>query len=268
MSYSKLASGKVPAHSSNYTQGRRGYKICKFTPHHMSGVLTAEQCGKIFQSSSRNASSNYGIGNDGKIMCYVDEENRAWTSSSSWNDCQAITVEVSNCERGGKWRVSDKAWNSLVNLAVDVCRRYNFRLSFTGNKNGSLTMHKMYANTDCPGAYLESKMNELAKTVNAILDGKQPQPQPVEYKNGDVVEISTPMLFTGAIRDGLYLYDTKVEQIWVGNEVKSLIKNDNLMARVTFVCYAENDSALVEIYSGEPFVQQFKVKKECVKKKL
>lgn len=192
---SSLSSASYLAHSSNYTQGRRDYKVCKFTPHHMAGVLTAKQCGAIFQNPNRNASSNYGIGNDGTIACYVEEQNRAWTSSSSSNDCQAITVEVSNSSTGGQWPVSAAAWNSLVNLAVDVCKRYNFRLTFDGTPKGSLTYHQMFANTNCPGPYLKGKMNELANTVNAILDGTNKPVVPVtpstdKYGVGTVVTIN------------------------------------------------------------------------------
>lgn len=179
MSKSGLTAVTVPASTSNYTQGRRGYKICKITPHHMAGVLTAEQCGRIFQNSSRGASSNYGIGNDGKIACYVEEENRAWTSSNRANDCQAITIEVSNSKTGGDWPISESAWNSLVNLCVDICKRYNFRLDYDGTPNGSLTRHDMFANTNCPGPYLKSRLPELAKVVNARLDGgATPEPTP------------------------------------------------------------------------------------------
>ena len=128
MGYSKLCRAIVPASEKNYTQGRRGYKICKFTPHHMAGVLTGEQCAKLFQKSGRGASSNYCIGNDGGIVGCVDEDNRAWTSANRTNDCQAITVEVSNSEVGREWPISEAAWNSLIELAVDVCKRYNFRL--------------------------------------------------------------------------------------------------------------------------------------------
>lgn len=39
----------VEANSNNYTEGRRGYKVCKITPHHMAGVLSAEACGRIFK---------------------------------------------------------------------------------------------------------------------------------------------------------------------------------------------------------------------------
>ena len=177
MSYSKLTSAYLPASSSNYTQGRRGYKVCKITPHHMAGRLTAAQCANIFKNPSRQASSNYGIGYDGEIACYVDEENRAWTSGNRENDCQAITIEVANSQNGGDWPISDASWNSLVNLCVDICKRYGFRLNYTGDKNGSLTRHNMFQNTNCPGPYLQARFQELANVVNAKLDG-QPEPAP------------------------------------------------------------------------------------------
>lgn len=183
MSYSSLTSQYLPAYVGNYTQGRRGYKICKITPHHMAGKLTAAQCANIFANPARQASSNYGIGYDGEIACYVDEENRAWTSSNRENDCQAITIEISNSSTGGDWPISDASWNSLVNLCVDICRRYEFRLDYTGDKDGSLTRHNMFANTNCPGPYLESRFPELAQTVNKILDGAQPEPEPTPIES-------------------------------------------------------------------------------------
>ena len=169
--HSSLTSAIQLAHPNNYMVGRGGYKVCKITPHHMAGKLTGAQCAALFQNPNRIASANYCIGYDGEIVCNVDEVHRAFTSSNYYNDCQAITIEVSNDQVGGNWHVSDKSWNSLVNLCVDICRRYGFRLSFTGNANGSLTMHKMFAATSCPGPYLESRMAELANTVNSILDG-------------------------------------------------------------------------------------------------
>lgn len=170
---SSLTNKTVLAHSTNYTKGRRGYKVCKITPHHMSGVLSGEQCARIFQNSKRNASANYCIGVNGDIVCCVEEQNRAWTSSSSWNDCQAITIEVSNNKMGGKWTISNASWKSLVKLCVDICRRYNFKLKYDGTKYGSLTRHNMFASTDCPGPYLQSKFPELVKEVNKQLENKE-----------------------------------------------------------------------------------------------
>lgn len=179
MGYSKLAKSFMPAHSNNYSNGRSGYKICKITPHHMAGRLTAKRCGELFQSSTRYASANYGIGYDGEIICYVDENDRAYTSSNKANDCQAITIEVANSSTGGDWPISEASWISLVNLCVDICQRYKFRLKYDGTPNGSLTRHNMFAATACPGPYLQGKFNELVSVVNSKLDAtEEPAPTP------------------------------------------------------------------------------------------
>lgn len=154
--------------SPNYS--KRTQTVKKITVHHMAGVLTVEQCGNVFADSSRQASSNYGIGNDGRVGCYVEEQNQAWTSSSSSNDQQAITIEVSNSSTGGDWPVSSAAWNKLVDLCVDICKRYGIKqLTWTGDASGSLTCHYMFAPTACPGPYLKRYMPDLAKEVNAKL---------------------------------------------------------------------------------------------------
>ncbi len=191
---SSLTNYVVPASTTNYSQGRQGNSVKKITVHHMAGVLTSQQCGNIFQTPGRNGSSNYGIGNDGDIAIYVGEEDRSWASSSRANDNQAITIEVSNSGRGGSWPVSDKAFNSLIDLCVDICKRYNFRLSYTNDSSGSLTRHNMFAATTCPGSYLQGKFQELANSVNAKLDGNQPitppTPSTQNYSVGDTVNIN------------------------------------------------------------------------------
>ena len=186
MSRSSLTSAYIPANTSNYTKGRNGYKVCKITPHHMAGKLTGTQCAKLFQAKGRGASANYCIGYKGDIVCAVDEENRAWTSANRTNDYQAITIEVANDQIGGNWHISDAAWNSLVNLCVDICRRYNFKLNYTGNKNGSLTRHNMFAKTTCPGPYLQSRFQELADVVNAKL-APAPAPKSAAKKSNEEV---------------------------------------------------------------------------------
>ena len=166
-------------HLSPNHSGKRTQPITKITPHHMSGNLSIETCGKVFAPSSRKASSNYGIGSDGRVGLYVDEANRPWTSSSAYNDQRAVTIEVANSQCGGNWPVSGAAWNTLVDLCVDIIRRNpgikradgRPGLNYTGDRNGSLTKHKMFSSTDCPGTYLDQRMKELEKAVNAKLDG-------------------------------------------------------------------------------------------------
>jgi hypothetical protein len=172
MSNSSLVNVKVSAHSSNYSNGRSGRKIEMVTIHHMAGILSAEQCGKIFQKKGRNGSSHYGIGNDGKIGQYVDEKNTAWTNSNWDANCKAVTIEVSNSKTGGNWEVGDKALNSLIKLVADIGKRNNLGTLVKGK---NVTWHRMYSKTTCPGDYLLSKMDYIISEANKINNPKKPQ---------------------------------------------------------------------------------------------
>ena len=186
MSKSSLVQVNVPAHSGNYTVGRSGRKIEAITIHHMAGVLTVEQCGAIFQQSGRGGSSHYGIGNDGKIGQYVDESNTAWTNSNWDSNCKSVTIETSNCENGGQWKVSDKALNSLIKLVADIGKRNNLGTLVKGK---NVTWHSMYASTSCPGSYLLSKMDYIVSEANKLNTSK-PTTTTTGRKVGDVVQIN------------------------------------------------------------------------------
>lgn len=160
----------------NYTRispnsNPRKSKIDKITIHHMAGNLSVETCGNVFSSGKRQASSNYGIGSDGRVGMYVEENRRAWTSSNAANDHRAITIEVAN--DGGSstnWHVSDKALAKLIDLCVDICKRNGItKLVYTGDTNGNLTRHNMFVATTCPGPYLQSKFPYIVEEVNKRL---------------------------------------------------------------------------------------------------
>lgn len=153
----------------------RTEKVRKITVHHAAAVTTVAAMGNLFAAPERQASANYGIDSEGRIACYVEEEDRAWTSGSRENDMQAITIEVINCGGGPEWPVSEQAWKALVALCADICKRYGFRPEFTGDKKGSLTLHKYFQPTACPGPYLEKRMPQLATEVNDRLDGETPE---------------------------------------------------------------------------------------------
>lgn len=149
----------------------RNNLINKITIHHMAGCLSVERCGELFADPDRQGSSNYGIDSDGRVGLYVDEGDRAWTSSSPDNDNQAVTIEVANSEYGGEWPVSDAAYEKLIDLCTDICRRNGIdSLNFTGDATGNLTMHKYFAATNCPGPYLEARFPDIADKVNARLN--------------------------------------------------------------------------------------------------
>ncbi len=149
----------------------RDNAIQKITIHHMAGDLALEGLGADFAQEDRRASSNYAIDSQGRVALYVEECNRAWTSSSRENDGQAVTIEVANDQVGGDWHVSDEAYEALLALCTDICRRNGIKsLRFTGDASGNLTLHNMFnSQTQCPGPYLEGRMEEIAREVNRRL---------------------------------------------------------------------------------------------------
>lgn len=167
MSYSKLATEKYLAYSGNYTKGR-SQKISKITIHHMAGVLTAKECGAIFQKVGRKGSSNYGIGKNGEIAVYVDENDTSWCDSNWNSNCKSVTIETSNSKTGGDWLVSDKVLESLIKLVADIAKRNNLGTLVKGK---NVTWHSMYTNTACPGKYLLSKMDYIVNKANELNQG-------------------------------------------------------------------------------------------------
>ena len=142
------------------------------TPHHMAGIMTAKGCLEMHKNGKQSASAQYYIGNEGDMAQAVHEKDRGWTSGSYSNDSTHVTIEVSNCSGAPDWKISDKAYASLVKLCADICKRNGIpQLIYTGDKNGSLTEHKMFQNTACPGPYLHNLIasGKLSQDVNALL---------------------------------------------------------------------------------------------------
>lgn len=163
MSKSSLTQIIVPADEGNYTKGRSGRSIEAITIHHMAGRLTAKQCGRIFQAKGRYGSSHYGVGYDGSIANYVDEDDTAWTNSNWDSNCKSVTIETS--DNDNSWYVNDITLNALIKLVADIAKRRNLGKLVPGK---NLTWHSMFTNTTCPGDYLRSKMQYIADEANKI----------------------------------------------------------------------------------------------------
>lgn len=173
VNYTKLS----PNHS-----GKRNHAIDTITIHCMAGNASVETCGALFANPSRKASSNYGIGSDGRIALYVDEANRSWCSSSSSNDNRAITIEVANNGGAPDWPVSNKAYAALLDLVTDICKRNGIKkLVWSTNKNDrinhkngyNMTIHRDFSNKSCPGDYLYNRHGQIAAEVNKRLEGEE-----------------------------------------------------------------------------------------------
>ena len=207
VAYTKLS----PNHS-----GKRTKKIDTITIHCMAGNCSVETCGNLFANSARQASSNYGIGTDGRIALYVDEANRSWCTSSNANDQRAVTIEVANNGGAPDWPVSAKAYAALLDLVTDICKRNGIkRLVWSTSKNDrvnhlngcNMTVHRDYANKSCPGDYLYNRHGQIAAEVNKRLGitdaggstgGQTSGSTETGLKVGDVVDFKGTQHYTSA----------------------------------------------------------------------
>ena len=168
VSYTKISPNKTSP---------RNHTIDTITIHCVVGQLSVETLGNIFAPKSRQASSNYGIGSDGRIGMYVEEKDRSWCSSNKSNDHRAITIECAS-DTKPPYSINDKVYASLIELCVDICRRNNIKeLKWKADKSlvgqpdkQNITVHRWFSATECPGDYIYNRLGQIAKDVNSELN--------------------------------------------------------------------------------------------------
>ena len=171
----------------------RSMAIDRVSVHCVVGQCSIETLGEIFAPASMRASSNYGVGRDGRIGMYVEEKDRSWCTSSGSNDNRAITIEVAS-DTTHPYAVTDAAYRGLIDLLVDICQRNGKnKLLWFGDKDKTLaytpksnemvmTVHRWFANKSCPGDYLYNRHGQIAEEVNQRLSGATASATPVSYQ--------------------------------------------------------------------------------------
>lgn len=221
VSYTKISPNK---------SSPRNHKIDTVTIHCVVGQCSVETLGNVFAPTSRQASSNYGVGVDGRIGMYVEEKDRSWCSSNAANDNRAITIEVAS-DTKEPYAVNAKAYAALIDLLVDICKRNGIKeLVWSTNKadrvnhkNGcNMTVHRDYANKSCPGTYLYERHAQIASEVNKRLGSTNIKPEP-EKPSGSLYRVQTGAFKVKANADamlakvkakGFSAYVTKVGELY------------------------------------------------------
>lgn len=201
VSYTKISPNK---------SSPRNHKIDTVTIHCVVGQCSVETLGNVFAPTSRQASSNYGVGVDGRIGMYVEEKDRSWCSSNAANDNRAITIEVAS-DTKEPYAVNAKAYAALIDLLVDICKRNGIKaLVWSTNKadrvnhkNGcNMTVHRDYANKSCPGTYLYERHAQIASEVNKRLGSTNIKPEP-EKPSGGLYRVQTGAFKSKANADAM-----------------------------------------------------------------
>ena len=173
---------------SPYKTKGRNHKIDTITIHCVVGQVTVQSLGEIFQT--KKASSNYGIGKDGKVGMYVEECDRSWCSSNAANDNRAVTIECAS-DMTEPYAIKPVVYNKLIDLVTDICKRNGItklvwstsKSDRVNHKNGcNMTCHRDYANKSCPGTYIYEREGQIAEEVNKRLNGDKPGGETVDIE--------------------------------------------------------------------------------------
>lgn len=188
---------------SKHKTVNRTHNIDTITIHCFVGQVTAKQGCDFFASTLKECSANYVIGFDGSIGLSVEEKDRSWCSSNRENDMRAITIEVAS-ETSEPYSVTEQAYNALIKLLIDVCKRNNIkRLLWRNDKSligqvdkQNMTVHRWFAKKSCPGTYLFSNMGEIANAVNAELNKETNKNNRTIYR----VQVGAFSVYENAVR--------------------------------------------------------------------
>lgn len=203
MAYSPLACKFIPAYEGNYTKNRKEWgvdKISEICIHYMAGNCSIETLGDIWQTPGRNGSSTYGIGSDGRIACYVDENDIAWCNSNWESNKRSASIETANLQPSSE--VTAAALDSLIRLVADIAKRNGMGTLVKGQ---NVTWHSMYTDTSCPGDYLRSKMDYIVEQANRINQG-----EPIKPDVDQIIKVGSRVIINGVHRiDEIILPNSK-----------------------------------------------------------
>lgn len=216
----------------------RNHTIDTFTPHVYVGQITVKRGLDGFADPNRQASCNYVIGYDGAIGLCVEEKDRSWCSggkdkngniirvngvSGGDNDERAITVEIAS-DSFAPYAITDAAYKSLIDLAVDVCIRngkkkmiwiedkYQAVSYQPKNDEIKITCHRWFANKSCPGDYVYSRLGQIADEVNKRLGSSSQSSSPSSSTTSP--SSSTGVTYTVVKGDTLSGIGAKLKIAW------------------------------------------------------
>lgn len=137
------------------------------------------------------ASSHYIIGLNGEIIRCIPEDEVAFHAGSYSMNRKSIGIETCHPDWEGKF--NEITYNSLVELCVDICRRYNLGID-------AIIRHYDVTGKECPRYYVRNESewikfkNDVANnlgqaTTNVAVPEVKGSDEPVRrYKNGSTKE--------------------------------------------------------------------------------
>jgi hypothetical protein len=156
--------------SPNHYNGRNGLTITHITLHIMVGHLTGTD--SVFQHPS-GASAHYGIGANGAIHQYVNENDGSWSDANYTSNNSTISIE----HEGGMNGIpcTQACMDASAKLCANIARRQGWTHLWHDGLNGNIWLHREIPGTDhygCPDLAPNGlDVNYVINKANQILEG-------------------------------------------------------------------------------------------------
>ena len=156
--------------SPNHYNGRNGHTITHITLHIMVGHLAGTD--RVIQHPS-GASAHNGIGADGTIHQYVNENDGSWSDANYTSNNSTISIE----HEGGMNGIpcTQACMDASAKLCADIARRQGWTHLWHKGLNGNIWLHREIPGTDhygCPDQAPNGlDVNYVINKANQILEG-------------------------------------------------------------------------------------------------
>lgn len=171
--------------SPNHYNGRNGYNITHITLHIMVGHLAGTD--SVFQRPG-GASAHYGIGADGTIHQYVNENDGSWSDANYASNNSTISIE----HEGGMDGIpcTKNCMDTSAQLCADIARRQGWTHLWNNGLKGNIWLHREIPGTDhagCPDLapngldvqYVINKANQLLKNGDNMTNAQDVWEYPI-----------------------------------------------------------------------------------------
>lgn len=144
--------------SPNRTTGRGGFRPEAVVVHIMEGTLAGTD--SWFRSPQSKVSAHYGIGRNGEVHQYVNENDSAWHAGRVWGSTWKLRKEGVNPNRytigiehegQGDDEWTDAMYRTSAALIRDVCHRWSIPI----DRDHIVGHREIYAHKTCPGSKVD-----------------------------------------------------------------------------------------------------------------
>lgn len=157
--------------SPNYTKGRFGYKPIAIVIHIMEGTLHGTD--SWFQNPSSKVSAHYGIGKNGEIHQYVNENDTAWHAGRVANPTWSLIISkgVNKYINPNYYTIGiehegygDTEWTAeMYQSSSEMIKSIAAKWGIPINRDHIIGHHEIYAVKTCPGTKVDfNKLIALA----------------------------------------------------------------------------------------------------------